>query len=62
MVMQGLETQLYTDLERYGEEITPFCLMPHDEDFEGALATAITGKELRRRMYKRIDAWQWKEK
>ena len=57
--MQVLETQLYTDLKRYGEEIAQ---MPHDEDFEGALATAITGKELRERMYQRIDAWQWKEK
>jgi hypothetical protein len=33
-----------------------------DEDFNRALATAITGDELRRRMHQRIQAWPWKER
>ena len=57
---------LCVDLDQYGEEITPFLekigIISHDDDFEKAWASAITGEELRQRMYQRIDAWQWKKK
>ena len=57
---------LCVDLEQYGEEITPFLektgIISHDNDFDKAWASAITGEELRQRMYQRIDAWQWNEK
>jgi len=57
---------LRVDLEQHGEEITPFLekvgIFSHEDDFERAWASAITGDELRQRMYKRIDAWQWNEK
>jgi hypothetical protein len=33
-----------------------------EEDFDRALARAITGEELLQRMYKRIDAWPWKNR
>jgi hypothetical protein len=33
-----------------------------EEDFNRALATAITGDELRKYMYEVIDAWPWKQK
>jgi hypothetical protein len=33
-----------------------------EEDFNRALATAITGDELRNYMYEVIDSWPWKEK
>ena len=33
-----------------------------DDDFEKVWASGITGDELKQRMYKRIDKWQWKEK
>ncbi|GHS97554.1 hypothetical protein FACS189421_04560 [Bacteroidia bacterium] len=33
-----------------------------EDDFNRALATAITMEEFRQHMYKRIDAWPWKEK
>ena len=33
-----------------------------EKEFTGAMATAITGDELRRRMHQRIQAWPWKEK
>ena len=36
--------------------------MSFEEEFNRALATSITGDELRRRMYERIEAWPWKEK
>ncbi|GHT76645.1 hypothetical protein AGMMS50262_15420 [Bacteroidia bacterium] len=32
-----------------------------EEEFNRAAATAITGDEFRRRMYKRIQAWPWEE-
>jgi len=63
------ETQrryLCVDLEQYGEEITPFLesigVISPDDDFEKAWASAITGNEIRQRMYQRIDAWPWKER
>jgi hypothetical protein len=54
------------DLEQYGKEITPFLekvgVIDHDDDFEKAWASAITGEEIRQRMHQRIDAWTWSEK
>lgn len=66
---QDRETQrryLRVDLEQHGEEITPFLetmgVISQDDDFEKAWASALTGKEIRQRMYQRIDAWAWNEK
>ena len=42
----------------YGTQVT----MSFEEEFNRALATAITGDELRRRMHQRIKAWPWNEK
>ena len=57
---------LCVDLERHGEDITPFLekigVISQDDDFEKAWASAITGDELKQRMYQRIDTWPWKEK
>ena len=57
---------LCVDLEQYGEEITPFLenvgVISHDDDFAKAWASAVTGNEIRQRMYRRIDAWAWSEK
>jgi hypothetical protein len=36
--------------------------MSSDEDFNKALATALTPDEFLQHMYKRIEAWPWKEK
>jgi hypothetical protein len=36
--------------------------MSFEEDFNRALATAISMEEFTQRMYKRIEAWPWKEK
>ena len=33
-----------------------------EEEFNRAIATAIPGNELRKRMYDRIQTWPWKEK
>jgi hypothetical protein len=33
-----------------------------EDDFRQEYATAITGDELRQRMYKIIDAWEWEKK
>jgi hypothetical protein len=35
--------------------------MSFEEDFNKALATAITMEEFTQHMYKRIEAWPWKE-
>jgi len=57
---------LCINLEQHGETIIPFLIqvgvIPPDDDFEKTYATAITGNEMKKRMYKRIDDWQWKEK
>ena len=45
------------------EEAWTKAVMPEKKkSFEEAMASAISGEELRQRMYRRIDAWQWKEK
>ena len=66
---KDIETQrryLCVDLEQYGEELIPFLekvgVLSHDDDFEQAWTSSLTGNELRQRMYQRIDAWPWKEK
>ena len=52
--------------KEYDEEKTSFQgkagLMSCDDDFKKAYASAITGDELKQRMYMRIDAWKWNEK
>ena len=50
------------DTPTAGTSTLPFSfgLIPHNDDFKEARASAITGGELKQRMYQRIDAWQWK--
>jgi len=64
--METNRRYLCVDLEQYGEEVVPFLekigIISSDDDFEKAWTSAITGEELKRRMYQRIDAWTWKEK
>ena len=54
------------DLEQHGEDLIPFLekvgVITHDDDFEKAWASAISGKEIRQRMYERIDAWPWEKR
>ena len=54
------------DFERYGKAMIPFFeqigVIDRNDDFWEEYATAITGDELRRRMYQRIDTWKWNEK
>jgi hypothetical protein len=54
------------DLEQYGEEITPFLekmgVIDVGDDFEKAWTSSITGEELRKRMYQRIDSWHTSRK
>jgi hypothetical protein len=37
-------------------------MIDRNDDFWEEYATAITGDELRRQMYQRIDTWKWSEK
>ena len=37
-------------------------VIDRNDDFWEEYATAITGNELRQRMYQRIDAWKWNER
>jgi hypothetical protein len=54
------------DFDRYGEAILPFLeqigAIEQSDDFWKEYADAITGDELRQRMFQRIDAWKWKNK
>ncbi|MDR3267350.1 MAG: hypothetical protein LBT24_07265 [Tannerella sp.] len=54
------------DFDRYGKVMIPFLeqigAIDQKDDFRKEYATAITGDELRQRMYKTIDAWEWKKK
>jgi len=40
---------------------TKTSTLSFDEDFDRALATAITGDELRKRLNKQIDSWPWEK-
>ena len=37
-------------------------VIDRNDDFWKEYATAITGEELRQRMYRKIDAWKWNGK
>jgi len=54
------------DIEQYGKAMIPFFeqigITNQNDDFWEEYATAITGNELRHRMYQRIDAWEWNER
>jgi hypothetical protein len=54
------------DIEQYQEEITPFLekigAIDLTDDFDKAWASAISGEQLRERLYKKIDAWEWEQK
>lgn len=54
------------DFDKYGKAMIPFLeeigVIDRNDDFWEEYANAITGKELRERMYQRIDAWQWNGK
>lgn len=52
------------DFDRYGKAMIPFLeqigVIDRNDDFWEEYSTAITGSELRQRMYERIDAWETK--
>jgi len=54
------------DFDQYGKAIIPFFeqigVIDQNDDFWEEYSTAITGDELRQRMYQRIDAWKWNER
>jgi len=54
------------DFDWYGKVMVPFfeqiSIIDPNNDFWEEYATAITGDELRQRMYQRIDAWKWNER
>jgi hypothetical protein len=51
------------DFDQYGKAMMPFLeqigLVDVTDDFWKEYATAVTGHDLRKRMYQRIDAWKW---
>ena len=54
------------DFDQYGKAMIPFLeqigAIDRNDDFWEEYANAISGEELRQRMYQRIDAWKWKGK
>ncbi|MDR2345141.1 MAG: hypothetical protein LBE18_03665 [Planctomycetaceae bacterium] len=54
------------DIDQYQVEITPFLeqigAIDINDDFDKAWASAISGEQLRERLYKKIDAWEWEQK
>jgi len=54
------------DFDKYGKVIVPFLeqigIIDRNDDFWEEYATSISGDELRKRMYQRIDKWKWNEK
>ncbi|MCL1933760.1 MAG: hypothetical protein FWF53_08150 [Candidatus Azobacteroides sp.] len=54
------------DFDQYGKAMIPFLeqigVIDRNDDFWEEYATAITGEELRQRMYQRIDTWEWNGK
>jgi hypothetical protein len=54
------------DIEQYQMEIIPFLkkigAIDMNDDFDKVWASAISGEQLRERMYKKIDAWNWEQK
>ena len=54
------------DFDQYGKAMIPFFeqigIIDQNDDFWEEYATAISGDELRQRMYQQIDAWKWNER
>ena len=54
------------DFDLYGKAMIPFLeqigVIDMSDDFWEEYANAITGEELRQRMYQRIDTWKWNGK
>ena len=54
------------DFDQHGKAMMPFLeqigVIDRYDDFWEEYATAISGEELRQRMYQRIDAWKWNER
>ena len=54
------------DFDLYGKAMIPFLeqigAINRNDDFWEEYSNAITGDELRQRIYQRIDAWKWNEK
>jgi len=50
------------DFDKYGKVIVPFLeqigIIDRNDDFWEEYATSISGDELRKRMYQRIDKWK----
>lgn len=44
------------------DEVHTLCANDHEDDFGKEYSNSITGNELRQKMHKNIDAWQWNEK
>jgi len=74
-VLSGIvfEKDIYTkkryvriDFEQYGKAMIPFLeqigVIDGNDDFWDEYASAISGEELRQRMYQRIDTWKWNDK
>jgi hypothetical protein len=54
------------DIEQYQMEITPFLekigALDLNDDFDKAWVSAMSGTQLRERLYQKIDAWEWEQK
>ena len=54
------------DFDLYGKAMIPFLeqigIIDRNDDFWEEYSNAISGEELRQRMYQRIDSWKWNEK
>ena len=54
------------DFDQHAKAIVPFLeqigVINSNDDFWDEYTTAISGDELRQRMYQKIDAWKWNGK
>jgi hypothetical protein len=54
------------DFDKYGIAIFPFLeqigVIDHEDDFWKEYSNSVPAGELRQKMYKNIDSWQWNEK
>jgi len=67
--ISGIDTKkkyVRVGFNQHGSTMIPFFeqsgTVDRNDDFWEECTTAITGEELRRRMYKRIDEWKWNGK
>jgi hypothetical protein len=63
----GNDRYIRIDMQRYAKLLQPFMcqlgiIEQYPDDFKEAQASAISGDELRKRMYQRIDEWAWGDK